>query len=57
MQYYMREAIILGGMLTNAEGLINVTKQYIQDLEKPLIVLLRSGFESTANKVFMMLEV
>ena len=44
-------------MLTNAEGWINVTKQDLQDLEKPDIILVRSVFESTATKVFMMLEV
>ena len=44
-------------MLTNAEGWINVTKQDLQDLEKPDIILVRSVFESTASKVFMMLEV
>ena len=44
-------------MLTNAEGWINVTKQDLQDLEKPDTILVRSVFESTASKVFMMLEV
>ena len=48
--------ILLGGMLTNADGCINVTKQDLPDLEKPDIVLLKSVFDSTASKVYMMLD-
>ena len=37
----MRESILLEGMLTNGESWINLTKQDLDDLEKPDITLLR----------------
>ena len=52
----MRESILLGGMLTNGESWINLTKQDLDDLEKPDITLLRKVLDSNASKVFMMLE-
>ena len=52
----MREGILLGGLLTNAESWINVTNQDISELEKPDIHLLRKVLDSSASKCFMMLE-
>ena len=52
----MRESILLGGMLTNGESWINLTKQDLDDLEKPDITLLRKVLDSNASKVFMMLQ-
>ena len=43
-------------MLTNSESWINITKQDIDELEKPDIHLFRKALESSASKVFMMLE-
>ena len=43
-------------MLTNGESWINLTKQDLDDLEKPDITLLRKVLDSNASKVFMMLE-
>ena len=45
----MRESHILGGMLTNAERWINVTKQKLNDLEKPDIILQRKALSVTLN--------
>ena len=52
----MRESILLGGMLTNAESWINITQKDIEELEKSDTILLKKVLESTASKVFMMLE-
>ena len=42
-------------MLKNSEGWINITKQDIDELEKPDIHLFRKTLESSASKVCMML--
>ena len=54
----MRESLLLGGLLTNIEGWINVTKQDLDDLEKPDTILLRKLFPSSGNasRAFMQLE-
>ena len=52
----MRESILLGGMLTNAESWINLTQKNIEELEKPDSILLKKVLESTSSKMFMMLE-
>ena len=48
----MREGLLLGGMLTNSESWIIITKQDIDELEKTDTHFLESSF----SKVFMMLE-
>ena len=54
----MRESLLLGGLLTNIEGWINVTTQDLDDLEKPDTILLRKLFPSSGNvsRAFMQLE-
>ena len=54
----MKESILLGGLLTNVEGLINIVKKDIDDLEKPDTILLKQILSTTGNicKVFMQLE-
>ena len=54
----MREGLLLGGLLTNAESWINVTKNDLDTLEKPDVTLQRRIFSSSGNpcKTFMMLE-
>ena len=54
----MREGLLLGGMLTNSESWINVTKQNLDDLEKPDTILQRKVLSVTSNpsKCFMKLE-
>ena len=54
----MREGMLLGSMLTNAESWINMTKKDIEALEKPDTFLQRSILTKTGNpcKVFMYLE-
>ena len=54
----MRESILLGGLLTNVEGWINISKTDLEELEKPDIILLRKLLSLSGNpsKVFMQLE-
>ena len=54
----MKESILLGGLLTNVEGLINIVKKDTDDLEKPDTILLKQILSTTGNicKVFMQLE-
>ena len=54
----MREGLLLGGMITNAESWINVTKQNLDDLEKPDTILQRKVLSVSSNpsKCFMKLE-
>ena len=54
----MREAMLVGGMLTNSEGWINITKKDIELLEKPDTKLLRKLLSNSGNpsKCFMHLE-
>ena len=54
----MREAILLGGLLTNSESWINVTQKDITDLEKPDITLQRKLLSVSGNpsKCFLQLE-
>ena len=54
----MREGLLIGGMLTNSESWINVTKLNIDELEKPDTILQRKVLSNSGNssKVFMMLE-
>ena len=54
----MREGLLLGGMLTNAESWNNVTKQNLDDLEKPDTILQRKVLSVSSNpsKCFMKLE-
>ena len=54
----MREAILVSGLLTNAESWINLTKKNLEELEKPDIILLRKIISQSGNpaKCFMQLE-
>ena len=54
----MREAILLGGLLTNAESWVNITQENFEELEKPDLIMQRKVLSTTGNpsKVFMMLE-
>ena len=54
----MRESILIGGMLTNAESWIKITQKDLEDLEKPDMMLLRKVLGTRANpsKCFMQLE-
>ena len=54
----MRETILLGGLLTNSESWINITKKNIEDLEKPDILLQRKILSNSGNpsKCFIQLE-
>ena len=54
----MRESILLGGLLTNVEGWINISKTDLEELEKPDSILLRKLLSLSGNpsKVFMQLE-
>ena len=54
----MREGMLLGGLLTNAESWINVVNQDLECLEKPDSILQRKVLSSSGNpcKAFMMLE-
>ena len=54
----MREGLLLGGMLTNSESWINMTKINIEELEKPDTILQRKVLSTSGNpcKSFMMLE-
>ena len=54
----MREAILVSGLLTNAESWINITKKNLEELEKPDILLSRKIISHSGNpgKCFMQLE-
>ena len=54
----MRDGILLGGLLTNAESWVNLTPKNVEELEKPDLILQRKVLSTTGNpsKVFMMLE-
>ena len=54
----MREGLLIGGMLTNIESWINITKVNIEKLEQPDTSLLKKVLSSEGNpcKSFMMLE-
>ena len=54
----MREAMLIGSMLTNSETWINLTKQDIDKLQKPDTILQRKLLSESGNpsKVFMCLE-
>ena len=45
----MRDGILLGGLLTNVESWINVTKANVEDLEKPDTHLIRKVLSVTGN--------
>ena len=55
----MRDCLLLGGLLTNAESWINLNKQNIDALERPDTQLLKRLLSTSGNpcKSFMMLEV
>ena len=54
----IREGIMIGGLLNNAESWINITQKNIEDLEKTDLMLQRKVLSVTGNpsRVFMMLE-
>ena len=54
----MREAMLVNGMLGNSESWINITKQDIEDLDKPDTILKRKILSLSGNpsKCFMFLE-
>ena len=54
----MREGLLIGGMLTNIESWINITKLNIEKLEQPDTTLLKKVLSTEGNpcKAFMMLE-
>ena len=54
----MREAMLIGSMLTNSESWINLTQQDLDKLQKPDTNLLRKLLSESGNpsKVFMFLE-
>ena len=54
----MREGLLVGGLLTNAESWINIRKQNLEALEKPDIHLLRKVLSTSGNpcNALMMLE-
>ena len=54
----MREGLLLGGLLTNSESWINLTKKDIENLEKPDTILQRQALSARGNpsKAFTMLE-
>ena len=54
----MREGVLLGGLLTNAESWLNLTQKNVEELEKPDLILQRKVLSTKGNpsKVFMMLE-
>ena len=54
----MRQGILLGGLLTNAETWINITEKDIDNLSMPDTILQREILSSSGNpsKVFMFLE-
>ena len=54
----MREAMLIGSMLTNSESWINLTQQDLDKLQKPDTILQRKLLSEAGNssKVFMLLE-
>ena len=54
----MRGAVLVGGMLTNAESWINITKKDYENLEKPDVLLQRKVVSVSGNpsKCFVQLE-
>ena len=54
----MRDAILVSGLLTNAESWINLTMKNLEELEKPDIILSRKIISQSGNpaKCFMQLE-
>ena len=54
----MRQGMLVGGMLTNSECWINLTKKDIEDLEKPDIILQRKvlSVQGNPSTCFMQLE-
>ena len=54
----MREGLLLGGLLTNAESWINISKRDIEQLEKPDTILQKKALSTVGNpsKAFTMLE-
>lgn len=52
----MRDGMLVGGMLNNAETWVNMTKSDIEKLEKPDTRLNERLFETKAAKVFQYLE-
>ena len=54
----MRGAILVGGLLTNAEAWINITKKDLEDLAKPDNILQRKILSVSGNpsKCFIQLE-
>ena len=54
----MREAMLIGSMLTNSESWINLTQQDLDKLHKPDTILQRKLLSESGNpsKVFMLLE-
>ena len=54
----MRQRMLVGGMLTNSECWINLTKKDIEDLEKPDIILQRKvlSVQGNPSTCFMQLE-
>ena len=45
----MRDSILIGGMLTNAESWIKLTNKDLEDLEKPDMMLTRKVLRTKAN--------
>ena len=54
----LRQGLLLGGMLTNIENWINISKKDIENLEKPDTILMRKVLSASGStsKSFMMLE-
>ena len=54
----MREGLLLGGLLNNVESWINVSKNDLEALEKPDVILMRKVLSSSGNtcKTCTMLE-
>ena len=54
----MREAMLIGSMLTNSESWINLIQQNLNKLQKPDTILQRKLLSESGNpsKVFMFLE-
>ena len=52
----MREGMLVGAMLNNAETWVNVLKSDVEKLEKPDAMLIEKLFETKASKAFQYLE-
>ena len=52
----MRDGMLVGSMLNNAETWINITKNDIEKLDKPDVLLMEKLFETKAAKAFQHLE-